>query len=272
MTHLAVIQFSLYLLALIQGFFDVLPIGGEAHRLVLPQLLGWPEPGPALQFAVHAAVLLAIAAWVWRDLAAILLGFWHVLRGRRSPRRRLPLLLLLALLPGLAAAIAVGFYGRDWLQPTPTRISAALLGFGLLLWAGDRLGMTVRRIEHLTVGHALIIGVLLATSLLPGAGRIAVVVTACRWLGYERAHAARLAFILSLPVMLAGLFVRSVPLWQTHETLLGREPALAGLMALAGAFLGITLLTGWIERHSFAPFALYRILAGAGLLASIYLI
>jgi undecaprenyl-diphosphatase len=272
LTHLPVIQFSLYLLALIQGFFDVLPIGGEAHRLVLPQLLGWPEPSPAAEFAVHVAILLALATWVWRDLGQIAIGVWHILRGRRSPRRRLPLLLLLALLPGLAAAITLSFYDRDWLTPTPTRIAAALLGFGLLLWAGDRLGMTVRRIEHLTIGHALIIGILLAGSLLPGAGRVATVIIACRWLGYERAHAARLAFILSLPVLLAGLFVRSVPLWQTHQTLLAREPALAGAAALAGAFLGLALLTAWIERRSFVPFALYRILAGAGLLASIYLV
>jgi undecaprenyl-diphosphatase len=267
-----VIQFSLYLLALIQGFFDALPVGGEVHRLLLPHLLGWPEPTPAVEFAVHAGILLAIAAWVWRDLFNLAVGFWHMLRGRRSPRVRLLLLLVLATLPYFAAGVALRIYAHDWLAFTPAQIGASLLGFGLLLWLGDRLGMTVRRIEHLSVGNALIIGILLAGAVVPGAGRTAMVVTACRWLGYERPDAARLSFILSVPVLLAGLVVRGAGLWQAQETVLAREPALAGVIALLGALLGMALLTLWIARRSFVPFALYRILAGAGLLALIYLV
>mgnify|MGYP001557250529 CR=1 FL=1 len=264
-------RLSLYLLALLQGFFDVLPIGGASHQLLLPRLLHWPEPTPATEFAIHAGILLALAAWVWRDLFNLGIGAWHIARGRRSPRARQLLVTLLALLPFILAGIALAVYGRDWLKVTPTILGAALLGFGLLLWLGDRLGMTVRRIEHMTVGNALIIGMLLAVALVPGAGRTAMVVIACRWLGYERPAAARLSFILSVPLLIIELLVQSAALWRSQDILWAREPALAGVGALLGALLGIGLLTAWIERRSFAPFALYRILAGAGVLALVYL-
>jgi undecaprenyl-diphosphatase len=178
---------------------------------------------------------------------------------------------MLPLVPYAAAGVAVVVYAHGALVLTPVQIGWSLLGFGFLLWLGDRLGMTVRRIEHLSVGNALVVGLLLAASFVPGAGRTATVVTAARWLGYERPAAARLSLILSVPVLLAGLVRRSFELSQMSLPLIAPEPLIAGVAAMIGAGLGITFLMSWIQRRSFAPFALYRILAGAGLLMLAYL-
>jgi undecaprenyl-diphosphatase len=264
-------QLQSYLLALAQGLFDALPIGGAVHRWLLPRLLDWPEPSPAADFAVHLGILIVIAAYVWRDLFNIAIGIWHILRGRRSPRARQVWPLALALVPYLAAGVAVVIYAHGAIVLTPVQIGWSLLGFGLLLGLGDRLGMTVRRIEHLSYANALVIGLLLAVSFIPGAGRTAMVVTAARWLGYERPAAARLSLILSVPVLLAGLAKRGIELSQLSLPLIAPEPLVAGLAAMIGAGLGITVMMSWIRRRSFAPFALYRILAGAGLLLLAYL-
>jgi undecaprenyl-diphosphatase len=90
---------------------------------------------------------------------------------------------------------------------SPVVIGVSLILFGLLLFAADRICVTVRRIEHLSFGHALAIGFFQCLAFIPGTSRSGITMTMARFLGYERPDAARFSFLLSIPtISAAGLY------------------------------------------------------------------
>ena len=145
-----------------------------------------------------------------------------------------------------------------------------MVGFGALLFLADRMGMTLRRIEHMSGGTALAIGLAQAIALVPGAGRIGVTMTAARLLGFERTDAARFAMLLGVVPVVAFVGWHSWTLSRTQGWAMGTEGAIAAGVAFVAALGAIAFLMRWLKRGSLAPFALYRLLVGAALLYTVY--
>jgi len=149
-------------------------------------------------------------------------------------------------------------------------VAWATLGFGVLLWVADRTGMTIRRIEHMGYGEALVIGLSQVLALIPGTSRSGITMTAARMLGYERAEAARFSMLLSIPTILAAGLLTGLDLYESGDVQLSLDALIAGGLAFATALIAIVAMMGWLKRASFLPFVLYRILLGGGLLIWIY--
>ena len=151
-----------------------------------------------------------------------------------------------------------------------TLIAWTTVGFGVLLFLADRLGMTLRRVEHMAGLTSLLIGLAQVIAFIPGAGRIGVTVTAARLLGFERTEAARFAMLLSLvPLLVAAGW----PTWMLRldgTSVLGTGGAIAAAITFVATYATIAFLMRWLRRGTFAPFAIYRLIVGGGLLYAIY--
>ena len=204
--------------------------------------------------------LLAVVVCYLGDLVGMAQGFFKVLRGKRDGRVRLIGLLLVAAIPYLAAAFLVERYAGDALR-SPLIVGNALVWFGLLLYVADKLGLTVRRIEHMTFGQALIIGLVQCCAVIPGVSATGIAMTTGRLLGFERPDAARFAFLLSIPILAAVGGYKGWLLFQAGAASMFAQAGLAlGLSAVAG-ILAIAFLMYWVRRASFTPFVLYRVAA-----------
>lgn len=261
---------DLLVLAILQGVAEFLPVSSSGHGILVPLFYCWPDQGPGLEIAIRVGSLLALVLYFWRDLLSMGQGAYKVLRGKRDSRVRLIGLLLVGALP---AAIA-GYFAEAYLVESlrePRLVAFALIGFGLLLYAADRLGLTVRRVEHLSWGSALAIGIFQCLAFLPGVSRIGAALTLSRIMGFERPDAARFALLLSIPVVTGAALFR---LWQLlqagGEMLQPRLGFAIGLSAIAG-FLAISFLMYWTRRGSFTPFVVYRVALGLGVLYALYL-
>jgi len=143
-----------------------------------------------------------------------------------------------------------------------------MAGFGLLLLLADRLGMTVRRLDHLSPVGAFAIGMLQALALVPGVARVGITITVARLLGYERTDSARLALLLSLPLL---TWSAASLVWRLRGVLVvSPDLGIAAAVAAAAALVAAAAMVGWVRRHSYAPFAVWRLLLGAGLLAAAF--
>src|SRR4029453_16404120 len=167
---------------------------------MVPQLYCWGPHSPALELAALLGALVAVTVCFAGDLIGMLQGFLKVVQGKRDGRVRMIGLLLVAAIPYLVAAFLVERYAGDGLRH-PMAIGYALVIFGLLLYSADKLGLTVRRVEHMTFGQALTIGVLQCCAVIPGASSTGVTMTTGRVLGYERPDAVRFAFLLSIRIL-----------------------------------------------------------------------
>lgn len=262
---------QLALLALIQGITEFLPISSSGHLNLLHQLTAMPDQGVMIDVAVHAGTLLAVVLYFHKDVRRLGLGLVKLLRGKMTPDGRLALYLILATLPVMAVGIVLLETGAVAALRTAEVVAWANLIFALLLYGADRSGLTVRRVDHLTASGALAVGLAQVLALIPGASRAGVTISMARLLGYERAEAARLSMLLSIPTILAAATATGVDAYRSGDTALQADMMAAGGLAFVAALATIALFLRLLRHMTFTPFVVYRIALGGALLAWIYL-
>ena len=263
LTHLTI-------LALIQGLTEFLPISSSGHLIIFPKLLDWQDQGITIDVAVHAGSLLAVLIFLWRDIGRILLELSHLARSGRSSAPPLLYLLLIASVP----LIVVGFLVSTVMQDLTRNIEVigwATILFGILLGFSDRIGMTLNRFQHMKYFDALLIGFAQILALIPGASRAGVTITAARFLGYERASAARFSLLLAIPAILGGSVLKGLDIFFSDDVNLGIDFLIAAGISFCAALASISIMMKWLNRAGFMPFVAYRIIMGALLLAWVYL-
>jgi undecaprenyl-diphosphatase len=255
-------------LALFRGATEVLPVGSSADLAAVTSMADWARRGPAVDLAVHLGALAAVAAYFWRDLWLMAVGAARYFTGRRDAENggRLAFHLVIATLPIIAAVLLLERYapgGRGGVLV----VGWSMLGFGVLLFLADRIGMTIRRVEHLALGDAVVIGIAQVAALIPGAGRAVAAMSAARILGLERVDAARFSMLLTIPALLGLVVVDGMELAALPGTHLTGVVVMAALIGFAAALIAIAVLMAWLERSTFAPFVVYRVAVGGALLA-----
>ncbi len=256
-------------LALVQGLTEFLPISSSGHLILVSALTGWPDQGPIIDVAVHVGTLGAVIVYFWRDLWAMVLGLLRLAKGRADPGARLAGFLVVATVPVVIAGYAVNYYAAEGLRSI-TVIAWATLVFGIVLYMADRTGMTVRHIEHLGPGDAVIIGCAQALALIPGTSRSGITMSAARLLGMERSEAARFSMLLSIPAILGAGTLKGLDLYRSGDAELTAAAVLAAGLAFAIALPAIFALMAWLRRATFTPFVVYRVFLGGVLLAVAY--
>lgn len=253
--------------ALVQGLAEVLPLGASGHLALLPGLAARPEGRAALLAAAEIGIAVALALYFWRDLVAMAVGLVRLTKGRLDAGGRLLLLVIAGTLPALA--LGWGFLELGGGQPgVGGRLgaAAALALFGLFLLIADRLGVTVRRIEHMSWGGAAAIGLLQAAALIPGVSRTGITITAARLMGYERQDAARFSLLLAIPLVAAHAAFTMAKVSRQAPLVLSTDLMLAAGLACVAALIAAAILVAWLDRHTLAPFAMWRIVVGGAVL------
>jgi undecaprenyl-diphosphatase len=254
-------------LGIVQGLTEFLPISSSAHLRLVGEAFGWDDPGAAFtaitQIGTEAAVLLYFRRDIWRIITA----WFGSLAGRRKgdPDARMGWLIIVGSIP----IVVLGLLFQDDIETTlrDLRIVAtALILFSLILYWADRVGSKQRELKDLTVPHGIAYGFAQAMALIPGVSRSGGTITAGLFLGYSRAAAARYSFLLAIPAVLgSGLF-------QGYEALTGDVEGqgvswgptiLATVIAFGVGLTVIAWLLRYLDRGSFTPFVVYRILLGA---------
>jgi undecaprenyl-diphosphatase len=260
------------ILGIVQGLTEFLPISSSAHLIVVPQILGWQDPfinSNAFDVMLHMGTLLALVAYFWHDLFALLAAWLASIRERSiagDPERRLAWLLVVASVPGaLLGAAGESFFDTFFRDPGRLIFIAALLAIGaLLLGVGELVGLRNRRMDDLRVRDAIAIGVGQALALFPGISRSGITIAAGLYLGLEREAAARFSFLMATPI------IAGAGIWKGRELVAGGLagadvlPLIVGFAAAAAAGLAaIAFLLAYLRRQSTALFIGYRVvLAG----------
>lgn len=260
-------------LGLVQGLSEFLPISSSGHLLLVPWLFGWDDFGgpdgdrikKTFDVALHLGTLAAVLGYFWNDVVVYVREGTKLVFSRQKPSTvegRLAWFFVLATIP--AAAVGALFENLiDDALGTPLIIAISLIVFGVLLGWADRIAGT-RKLEKFGARDALLVGAAQALALNPGTSRSGITITGARALGFDRDSAARISFVMSLPVI-AGAVV-----FKTLGAITDGIPSeLYVPMAVGIVTSGVS---GWaavwgtlrlIRTRSFMPFVVYRI--GLGL-------
>jgi undecaprenyl-diphosphatase len=258
-------------LGITQGLSEFLPISSSGHLILVPWLFGWDDFAgneslkKSFDVALHLGTLVGAVAYFRSDIVRYLRAAFTP-RGRGSDDRRLAWLLVASTIPAAITGALFADVIEEHTGAIPL-VAAMLIVFGLVLGWADRLPGT-RPVETVGLRDALLMGAGQAVALQPGVSRSGVTMTAGRMAGLGRDGAARFAFLMSLPITAGALVFK----WFDVAAEGGIPDGFAAPFVWGIVASGIT---GWlavwgtlrlIKTRSFAPFVIYRVVLGVGVL------
>jgi len=296
--------FQAFILGLVQGVTEFLPVSSTAHMRILPALLNhyypsWPnDTGAAFSAIAQLGPMVGIIVYFRKDLARYVAGLARsVQKGQIFPKgdqdARLAWYVVFATIPIIISGLALE-KRIDNQYRNLYFIAGALIVLALILLAAELTGKRTRRLESLTLGEAIGVGLAQALAVIPGTSRSGVTITTGLFLGLGREEAARFSFLLSVPaITLAGLYKLLKTLFpQTfgesanaaHAALAAAPPTphlseVAGPYVFAAAVAGVFayIVVRWLldylsdEKNSTLPFIVYRIALGIALILLVHL-
>lgn len=258
--------FQTTILALIQGLTEFLPISSSAHLILPASLLGWQDQGLIFDVGTHVGTLIAVVSYFRLELIKMTTAWISSFNGQHNQDSKLAWLIILATLPAIIVGLlindVISQYGRSIIL-----IAGTTLIFGALLGWADITRTERRCSDSMSIKDALIIGGAQAIALIPGTSRSGITITAALMLGFDRQSAARVSFLLSIPVILGAGVLKGAELYAQGESA-NLSMVLSGVLISAiSAFLCIHLFLKWLDRIGMKPFVIYRMILGALLLA-----
>ena len=256
------------ILGLVQGLTEFLPISSSAHLRIVGEFLpGAQDPGAAFTAITQLGTEAAVVVFFWRDIVRIVSHWFGSFTGRvprNDPDARMGWLIIIGSLP----IVVLGLVFQDQIETTFRSlyiVATMLIVFGIVLGLADWAGAKNRGLDQLTVPHGIYFGLAQSLALIPGVSRSGGTITMGLLLGYERAAAARYAFLLAIPAVFGSGFYQLFKSMGEPAVYGPLETAAATLVAFVVAILIIAFFMNWISKHSFLPFVIYRIALGTAI-------
>jgi undecaprenyl-diphosphatase len=283
-----------------QGVTELFPVSSLGHSVLIPALVGgqWardlsvsaPE-SPYLAFIVglHVATAAALLVFFRKDWARILGGFVTSIRYRRmrTPAERLAWLIVIATIPvGISGLLLEHLFRTTLGKPIPA--ASFLIANGVILYLGERLRRRApadavpadapgaaadagaaadERLSRMSFRRATFIGSTQVLALLPGISRSGVTMVGGLVRGLSHEDAARFAFLLATPVILAAGVLKIPDLFSPLGDGIHGQVLVGSAASFVSAYLAVRFLTRYFHTRTLTPFAIYCVLAGAGSLA-----
>ncbi len=261
---------QLIVLSIIQGLTEFWPVSSSGHLNLVHLLTKWEDQGPLIDVAVHIGSLFAILIYFWRDVFMLGRAALDLMQRKYGRETQLLLYLIVASLPLLIIGFFIFVTGLYEQLRTAAVIAWANIVFALLLWWCDKYSTAERHLEETTWRDALTVGFVQIFSLIPGASRSGVTMSAARYLGFQRVEAARFAMLLAIPAILGLGFGMIYELYQSGDASLQSDAIFVGVLSFFTAFFSIWFMMELLKRMSMLPFVIYRLLLGVFLLGMIY--
>ncbi|MEP6909781.1 MAG: undecaprenyl-diphosphatase UppP [Actinomycetota bacterium] len=263
-----------FTLGVVQGLTELLPISSSGHLILVPWLFDWhylenhQDFNKTFDVALHLGTLVAVIAYFWNDVVAFV-GAWFRSVAKRSiqtAEEKIAWLVFVATIPAALAGAALEETIETHLG-APWQIAINLAVFAVLLWFADRSAQT-RKLEDIGLWTALGVGAAQAIALMPGVSRSGITITAGRFLKLDRDSAARLSFFLLIPIVFGAVLYKGLKHVVFGSLPAGWEgPFIVGTIAAAGVgLIAIDILLGYVRRHDYSLFVLYRLAAAAAIL------
>jgi len=267
--------FQAIVLGIVQGLTEFLPISSSAHVQIVSELLKVPGISDknsattafvaTIQLGTEAAVLLYFAKDIWRYLSAFFRGLF-ISAVRKTHDFKMAMFVIIGSIPVAIAGLAF----RHFIEVTVRTlwvISVTLIVFGVILLISDRVGAKTKEINELNSKSAILFGLGQMLSVIPGVSRSGASISFGLFAGFTRASAARFSFLIGIPAVLVSGLIEFKDSYQNldHDLMLGT--IVATVTSFVVGYLVIAGLLKYLNKGSFLPFVIWRILVGLVLLA-----
>jgi undecaprenyl-diphosphatase len=254
------------LLGVIQGLTEFLPVSSTAHLLIGARLLHFDDPGGVFTVMIQLGSILAVM-WLYR--AKII----HIVSrlGSDAGARHFALMILVAFAPAVFAGAFLADYVTTVLYESPKVFATTFVlgGIVMLLVERFRPKPTILNAEHTPISRALGVGICQMLALVPGVSRSGATIVGGMLMGLDRPAAAEFSFFLAIPTMTAAFAHELLEVRSSLTSVQGAEIAIGFVAAFIASLIVVRPFLEFIRHAGFAPFAWYRIVLGAVIVAAL---
>jgi undecaprenyl-diphosphatase len=252
------------LLGIVEGLTEYLPVSSTGHLILATELLGFPAERWALfNIAIQPGAILAIIVLYWRT-------FWDVLTGltRRDP---LAIKFVRNLLVAFFPAVIIGLLFNDPIEAlleNAVVVGWALIIGGIAILIVERLAKPVEAggVSGLSLRQSIGVGLVQCLAMIPGVSRSGATILGAMSLGVDRKTAAEFSFFLAVPTLTGATVLQLAKHRDEISADLIGQIGLGAFVSFMVALIVVKAFVGIVTRYGFAPFAWYRIVAGAAAL------
>lgn len=258
-------------LSILQGLTEFLPVSSSGHLILFSKFTDFPDQGIMIDIALHIGSIVAVCIYFYREIWEMMKGLYYgkLLPCFKFEGNKLVYQIIVATIPALIFGAILKFCGTEWLR-NPKIIGWTILGGGLLLYAADKMSMTIKKVNNLSLKDAVLIGLAQCLALIPGTSRSGITITMGRFLGLERREAAKFSMLLAIPTILAAGILQAIELYASGDYSGVSFAINAVWYSFIVSLIAIYGMMWWLKKSTFLPFVIYRIILGTYLILDSY--
>ncbi len=250
---------EIFILSLIQGITEFLPISSSSHLILISEYLNFKNQNLSIDVSLHIGSFIAVMTYFYKEI----INFYE--------NKILFFKIFISSLPVMIIGfLMVEFNFIDKIRNIET-VAWTTIIFGVLLYASDKFKLEKDIEKNLSYKSAIFIGLLQILSLIPGVSRSGIAITAARFLKFKRVDAAKISFLLSIPILAAVSFFGFKNILLSGDPIITKFNIISIALSFLISLITIKFLLSFINKFSLNLFVYYRIVLGACLLLLVYL-
>jgi undecaprenyl-diphosphatase len=259
--------FQAFILGLVQGITEFLPISSTAHLLITTKAFGWQQLGQKdYADAIQLGSVFAVFIYFWKDISSVVAGGISGLI--RQDWQDLNVKIFAGIIVGTLPALVIGYLLKDALEYSALLIAIASIVMATLLFVAERFSSHKRGFANLEIKDGLLVGIAQALALFPGVSRSGSTLTTGLFLGLDRETAARFSFLVGLPVLTIATLFKALKIFKAHELPLPYL-AVGTISAFIFSYLSIAFLLNYLKTKDTMVFVWYRYAFAAAILIAL---
>jgi undecaprenyl-diphosphatase len=250
---------EIFILSLIQGITEFLPISSSSHLILISEFLNFENQGLSIDVSLHIGSFIAVIIYFYKDLLSFL------------ENKILFLKILLSSIP----VMVIGFFLAETGVIEKIRdlkiIAWTTLIFGILLYISDKFKLEKNLKNNFSIKSAIFIGFFQVLSLIPGVSRSGIAITAARLLNFKRLDATKISFLLSIPILGAVSIFGLKNLILSESQYFTKVNLISIFLSFTFSLITIKFFLDYIKKFNLNIFVYYRVLLGLILIIIAYL-
>ena len=253
------IVIEIFILSLIQGITEFLPISSSSHLIIISEFLNFSDQSLSIDVSLHIGSFIAVLAYFYKEI----INFFN--------NKILFLKIFIASIPVMIVGFLLVEMGLIEKIRNLETIAWTTLIFGILLYLSDKFKLEKNIKRDFTYRSAIFIGLFQILALVPGVSRSGIAITAARLLGFKRIDAAKLSFLVSIPILGAVSFFGTKNLILEESLNFTILNLIAVVLSFFFSLITIKYFLKFINKFNLNIFVYYRVLLGLILLILSYL-
>ena len=265
-----------FLLGVIQGVTEFLPISSTAHLKVIPYFFGWSDPGVSISASLQLGSAIAIVFYFRNDLALIINSFPGLIIKRNlinDDNSRLLTYIIVASIPILVVGLVIKLFWHDFSTSFFrgfNSIAIVSIVMAILLAIAEKYFSGKKLFKDIKLRDIILLGLSQALAIFPGVSRSGVTLTSALFSGIERKTAARLSFLVGIPAISISGFVELFSLFYT-SSLIDFFPIIIGIISsFFSSIIAIDFLLKFLAKYNTLIFVYYRLAFGVVIFTTLY--